>query len=122
MADEWIEAGGGDGDTPTWDRTGTVTGKLTNKQSNVGPNNSMLYTVQTDNGAIGIWGSTVLDTKFEQIPVGSLVRVEALGKEVSPKTKREYMNYKVMYKPGEATPLDPVQAVQEVMPGAEEVI
>lgn len=110
MAEGWIEAGGQDMDTPAWDREASVTGKLVNKQSNVGPNGSMLYTVETEKGKIAIWGSTVLDTKFSAIPTNSLVRVEPLGKQKSPKTGREYQDFKVSYQPGDG----PVEATAVV--------
>lgn len=96
--------------TPTWDRIKPITGKLVGVKSNVGPNESMLYTLQTDSGNIGVWGSTVLDTKFMGIQNGSMVKVEPMGQQKSPTTGRTYQDFKVFVKPPEFT---------EVLDGAE---
>ena len=109
---DWTEVGGGSGDnSEMWDRTGTIQGKYTNKQVEVGPNKSNIYTIETENGSIGVWGSTVLDTKFEQIPVGSLVKIESLGK-VQGKRGNSYNDYRVFAK---TVP----QGVADTFPGAE---
>lgn len=86
---------------PMWDKEETISGVLKKKQESVGPNESWLYTIKTTDGDLGIWGSTVLDTKFSEIEVGYEVKIEPLGKTKSPKTGREYMDFKVMYRPGE---------------------
>lgn len=85
----------------TWDRKDVVQGKLVSVKSNIGPNESMLYTLDTANGKIGIWGSTVLDTKFAGIPNGSEVRIEPQGEVKSEKTGRSYQDFKVFVKPPE---------------------
>jgi hypothetical protein len=96
---DWKEAVVGGGDM--WDRESTIQGVLKKKQSEVGPNESMLYTIKTKDGDVGVWGSTVLDTKFEEIEVGYEVMIEPLGEVVSEKTKRKYMDFKVLYRPAE---------------------
>lgn len=98
MNDEWITAGSGSGNM--WDEsTGPVTGTYVKKRSDVGPNSSMVYTLRFENGEeVGVWGSSVIDTKFKEIPVGSLVKVEFLGK-VSGKRGTQYKDYDVKYKP-----------------------
>jgi hypothetical protein len=85
----------------TWDRKESIEGKLVKVQESVGPNESMLYTLKTDKGMIGVWGSTVLDTKFEGISNGSMVKIEPQGKVKSEKTGREYQDFKVFVKPPE---------------------
>lgn len=96
-SEEWLEAGGGSG--KTWDREGVLIGKYISKQDNVGPNNSTMYKLQVEgeDDTTGVWGSTVLDSRFEEVPVGSLVRIECLGKEVS-KRGNSFTNYSVKYK------------------------
>ena len=94
---EWKEATVGGGDM--WDKESTIQGVLKKKQSEVGPNESMLYTLETKDGDVGVWGSTVLDTKFEEIEVGYEVKIEPLGEVVSEKTKRKYQDFKVLYRP-----------------------
>lgn len=86
------------------------------KRTNVGLNNSNMYMVQEDDKeeTTGIWGSTVLDSRFEEIPIGSRVKVEYLGEE---KGKRAtYKNYKVVYVPNKD-----VAAVADVMGEGTEV-
>jgi hypothetical protein len=112
-ADDWTEIGGGDANQEMWNREGTITGKYTNKQTNVGPNDSNVYTLETENGSVGVWGSTVLDTKFEQITLGSLVKIESLGKVQG--KKAQYYDYKVFSKGAPTAPKE----VTDVFPGAE---
>lgn len=99
MSDKWTEAT--ISNVPMWDKEEAITGTLVKKQENVGPNESFLYTLRTKEGNIGIWGSTVLDSKFSEIEVGYEVKIEPLGKVKSPKTGREYTDFKVMYRPSD---------------------
>lgn len=112
--DEWITAGSGSGEM--WDEaTGPLVGKYIKKRSDVGPNNSMVYTLRKDDGSeVGIWGSIVIDTKFKEIDVGSLVRIEFVGK-VSSKTagRSPYKDYEIKYKPD---PNAPAPAPADEMP------
>lgn len=109
MAD-WQEVGGG-GDTEMWNREGSIEGVYVSSKSNVGPNDSMVYTIRTKDGTIGVWGSTVLDSKFEQISTGSEVRVTSLGKAKSQRGT-EYYDYKVEVKPNEG-----VEKVKDTLGG-----
>lgn len=109
MAD-WQEVGGGDS-SDMWNREGSIEGVYINSKSNVGPNNSMVYTIRTKDGDVGVWGSTVLDSKFEQISTGSEVRVTSLGKQKSQRGT-EYHDYKVEVKPNEG-----VETVKDTLGG-----
>lgn len=97
--DEWTEVIASD--NKMWDKKAPIIGVLVGKKENVGPNESMLYTIKTDDGNVGVWGSTVLDNKFVEIPLGFKVKIEPVGLVKSPKTGREYQDFKVMYKPFE---------------------
>jgi hypothetical protein len=73
-----------DGSWPEKDKQLTIgdsiEGVYTSKKEGVGTNNSNIYVLETDDGRkIGVWGSTVLDAKFEGIEVGSRVGIEYLG-------------------------------------------
>lgn len=118
MADEWQEVGNS-GESETWDKQGTLIGTYKRHKTNVGPNESNVYEIEVttdgESQLYSVWGSTVLDTKFEQIPVGSMVKIEALGEAKSPKTGRTYNDFKISVKP---LP----QAVQDVFPDAEQVV
>lgn len=91
-----------------WDKKETLEGKLVGKKSGVGPNESWLYTIKVKDGEVGVWGSTVLDTKFEGIESGSMVRIEPQGKVKSEKTGREYQDFKVFVKPPQFDEVQPV--------------
>ncbi len=80
-----------------WDRQKSIEGKYIKAESNVGPNKSNLYTLKTKDGPVGVWGSTVLDSKFEEIEVGSLVKIEPLGLKEG-KTGKQYQDYDVFWK------------------------
>ena len=115
---DWVEAGSSS-DSETWkpEAVGdTLQGTYTSLKTNVGMNNSNIYMVTTktegkEDQLWSVWGSAVLDTKFEAIPVGSLVKVEFLGLEKG-KGPKPYKNFKVLYKPN---------AVADVFPGSEVV-
>ena len=104
----WTEVTAESGET--WDRQAPITGKLVGVKTNIGPNESNLYSLQTDKGVVGVWGSTVLDTKFAGIQNGSMVKIEPMGKQKSEKTGRTYQDFRVFVKPSEFA---------EVLPGSE---
>lgn len=96
-----IKAGGGNGNM--WDEsTGPLIGRYIKRRSSVGPNNSNVYTLKPDGGEeIGVWGSTVIDGRFSEIPVGSLVGIEYVGKVKSQSGRSEYKDYDIEYVPPE---------------------
>lgn len=86
----------------TWDRQKELTGRYIEQKANVGPNNSMMYTIQTEEGhKVGVWGSTVLDGKFHEIRIGSIVRIVPKG-EAKSKKGVKYQDFAVFVKPGSA--------------------
>lgn len=89
----------------TWDQTDPIIGNYIGFKTNIGPNASNMYNVRTDDGEItGVWGSTVLDSKMEQVPIGSRVKITYLGLEDNPKSGRSFKNYSVLAKKGETQP------------------
>lgn len=97
MSDEWKEASVSN--NQTWDRQQSLEGEYVKLQNNVGPNESIMYTIKTAKGdEIGVWGSTTLDSKFVDVPLHSKVRIEPLGAVKSEKTGRTYLDFKVLYK------------------------
>lgn len=99
MADKnnWKEVVAEEGSV--WDRKDPIEGKYINYKEKVGPNESKLYTLKTKEGEVGVWGSTVLDTKFAQIQRNSMVKIEPLGETKSEKSGRTYQDYKVFVIP-----------------------
>jgi len=83
---------------PTWNpESGKhAEGKLVNKQGNIGPNKSNLYTLQQADGTkMGVWGTAMLDSNLDRISIGDMVKIEYLGKATNPKTGREYRNFRI---------------------------
>lgn len=99
---EWTEIGNS-GESETWDKTGTLIGTYKRLKTNIGPNESNVYeieaTIEGEPKLYSVWDSAVLNSKFEQIEVGSMVKIEALGKATSPKTGRTYEDFKISVKP-----------------------
>lgn len=119
MADQDWQEVGNSGESITWDKIGTLIGTYKRMKTNVGPNESNVYELEVKDGeetqTYSIWGSSVINTKFEQIEVGSMVKIEALGTATSPKTGRTYNDFKILVKP---VP----NAVKDVMGEGSEVV
>lgn len=103
MSDNWIEAGSSSDETWKPESAGdTVEGKLVRKLENVGANSSNMYYLEQEAAnsetlTISVWGSAVLDTKFEEIPMQSMIKIEFLG-NVKGKSPKPYKDFKVLYK------------------------
>ena len=117
MSDEFANAKEAGGATNTWkpDERSTIFGTYLHSKSDQGPNHSMVYVIQEDDQevATSVWGSTVLDSRFEEIPTRSRVKIEFIG-EVEGKGPKPYKNFKVVF-------VEPTDAVAEVFPNSEEV-
>lgn len=115
--DEFADAieAGSSGDAWDIEKQPVIFGTFKAKKQNVGPNGSNMYMIQEDDkeAPTGVWGSAVLDGRFEEIPVGSRVKIEYLGKEKSQRGTT-FKNYKVVYVPNKD-----LQAVNDAFPGAE---
>lgn len=100
----WEITKGGDSEeelTPVWDfeTDKILMGTYTRKKVGVGNNQSNLYEFKTPKGDFAVWGSYVIDDYMADIPIGYLVRIEYMGKKLSPKTKRYFKNYTLNAKP-----------------------
>ena len=84
-----------------WDRSAPIEGELIKVEHHVGPNSSELYTLLTEDGEVALWGSTTLDGKLAELYLHDQIRIEPLGKVKSPKTGREYWDFKVSYIEGD---------------------
>lgn len=56
-----------------------ITGILISKESEVGSNKSMLYTIEQDGKPIAVWGSAILDSRMIAVKVGELVKIVFKG-------------------------------------------
>lgn len=57
----------------------SIEGVLIKVETNVGTNNSNLYTIEVDKKPISVWGSTLLDPKMAAAKIGDLLRIEYKG-------------------------------------------
>ena len=71
-----------------------IEGKLIRIEENVGTNESMQYTLETEDSIRGVWGSTVLDEKLKIFEVGDDVKIVFLGKKKGSKVA-EYKDFDV---------------------------
>lgn len=83
----------------------SIEGLLVDIESGVGPNESILYTLEVKGqGDISIWGSTVLDTRLKRTKIGEEVKVVYLGKKKSKKRKgATYKDYDVFHREPESS-------------------
>jgi hypothetical protein len=72
----------------------SIEGVYIAKQENVGANSSNVYNLRTPEGeVVGVWGSTVLDAKFEGIEIGAEVAIEYVGDKVPRKGGKPYKDF-----------------------------
>lgn len=99
MAEEWEIVKGENNDTHDFLKEAELVGKYISADSDVGPNESMLYTIKDKDGKfISIWGSTVIDGRMQKIEVGMIVKIVYKGYSKSPKTGRSYKDFDIMFK------------------------
>lgn len=64
----------------------SIEGRYIDKRVEQGPNKSNLYALEQNGGEIvWVWGSTVIDRKFDSIAKGKMVAIEYLGTKKSEK-------------------------------------
>lgn len=95
-----------------WDKENPLEGKLVKTESNVGPNESRMYTVETDKGEVKVWGSTVLDDKLIGVPNGTYLKIDYEGKVKSAKGT-SYHSYKVFIDEDSVPEEVPIEDVPE---------
>ena len=104
---QWQEVGGQQ-KIDMWDENAgdkTIIGQYVKVRTDVGRNKSNIFELKLESGdTIGVWGSTVLDGRFESILPGSMVKIEFLGKTAGKDAKGAYKNYLVHMKPAETAP------------------
>ena len=77
-----------------------LTGKIIEVRSDVGANNSTVYTFEKENGErISTWGSTVLDGKLKTVELGTFCKIQFLGRIPNKSGKgKPYKNFGVFTK------------------------
>jgi hypothetical protein len=92
---EWQEAGSSTDEM--WDKLKPIEGLYVQKKENVGKNSSNIYVLEVGDKKVGVWGSTVIDSKMEQVPLSVIVRFESLG-EATSKAGAKYNDFRVQFK------------------------
>ncbi len=72
-----------------------IEGILLDKKSKIGPNEAMLYVLETSKGFENVWGSTILDQRMNLVEVGSKIRITYKGKADATPGKRPAHIFKV---------------------------
>lgn len=78
-----------------------VEGLLTKVESNVGPNESMMYHIEQlgSGDMINVWGAAILDTRMSEVKVGQQVKITFKGlAEKGGRGKNKPKIFKVEYK------------------------
>lgn len=93
---EWEEIK--DNDDVVWkpERIGDeISGKYIRKEEDVGVYHSNKYTLENENGEIEVFGSTVLDNKFKDVPLGHEVKIIYQGEKPSTPPKKPFKLFQV---------------------------
>ena len=116
---EWVETGATGSEWKPEEEGDLIEGVYKRKKENVGINNSNIYVIQEDDKdeTTSVWGSTVLDARFDEIPQGSIVKIEYVGK-VKGTGPKPYKNFRVWYK--EAPMTEIIQKADELFPDKED--
>lgn len=94
---QWEEVGSGGG-ADAWDFNADpkIVGTYVSKKTNIGPNQSNMYIIKDQAGTEhAVWGSALLDSRFEEVAFGNMVSIEYLGKAKS-KRGNTFKNYKFL--------------------------
>ena len=93
MANDWEVVGMSD----MWDfkKDKEVMGIYVRLRESVGENKSNIYTLKSEEGSIGVWGSAVLDSRFDDIEIGEEVKIIYKGQGKNPKSGRTYHDFEV---------------------------
>jgi len=72
----------------------SLEGRYVEKKTGVGSRGSNVYIIETSDGnRVGVWGSTVIDGRFEAITKGKMVGIEYLGILKTKDGKGEYKGF-----------------------------
>jgi hypothetical protein len=74
----------------------SIEGRYIKKETGVGDDKKNVYIIKTQGGEkVGVWGSTVIDSKFEDVAIGKMVALEYVGSVPSKnRPGKSYHDYK----------------------------
>jgi|SRR3990167_9169185 len=70
-----------------------IEGRYVEKKMNVGSRAANVYILEVDGERVGIWGSAVIDSRFENVAIGKMVGIQYLGKVKTKDGKSEYNGF-----------------------------
>jgi hypothetical protein len=76
-----------------------ISGIYLRKEDNVGIYHGNKYTLETDDGEVDVFGSAVLDKKFEDVPIGYEVKIVYQGEKPSKPPKKPFKLFQVFKRP-----------------------
>ncbi len=80
----------------TYDTEGDfIEGELVQVQEDIGPNHSMLYSIQTSDSIKSVWGATILDSRMSLVNKGEKVKITYMGLAEAKSGKNPAKIYKV---------------------------
>ena len=71
----------------------SLEGRYVEKKTGVGSRGSNVYVIEVNGERVGIWGSTVINGRFETIAVGKMVGIEYLGIQKTKDGKGDYKGF-----------------------------
>jgi hypothetical protein len=78
-----------------------IIGIYLRKETDVGRYHTNKYTLETDDGEMDVFGSTVLDTKFKEVPLGYEVKIVYQGEKPSKPPRKPFKLFQVFKRPAE---------------------
>jgi len=72
-----------------------IEGELVQVQENIGPNDSMLYSLKTPEGVTNVWGATILDQRMALVNLGDKLKITYQGKAEAKPGKNAAKIFKV---------------------------
>jgi len=114
----WEKVGGGE-QANAWKfkENKSTSGIYVEKRINLGPKQSTMYILEQPGGdLVGVWETTALKSKFENVKVGDEVRIEYLGMAKS-KMGNNYHNFELFKR----TPVKGASEVEETEDDTDDV-
>jgi len=76
----------------------TIKGIYTRNRVNIGENNATVYTIKIKDKSYSVWSTTVLQDRMLEVPVGSEVEINYLGKQKPKGTGKPYATFSIRYR------------------------
>ena len=80
-----------------WESDGEkIEGELIKVDTGVGKNESNVYTIKAGGGEeVGIWGTAVLDSRLNELELGTKIQIIYKGKKKNPESGRTFKDFSV---------------------------